>query len=287
MIFDAGLILEGGGMRGVYTAGVLDFFLEQNIEISHCYGVSAGAINAINYLSKQKQRTFRTTVSYIKDKRYCSIRNLLTTGDLFGSDFLYNRIPNELDPFDYEQFKKSTGRLTAVVSNVNNGQAEYKIIKDLRTQMQWLRASSSLPLVSRMVEINNGKYLDGGITDSIPLKRSMEDGNQKNIVILTRHKGYQKKADTISSLLGTLFYFRYPRILAAGKQRHSVYNKQLELAAQQERIGNAYIIQPQKPIKIKRTEKDTRKLKALYEQGYMDAKKHIDEIHTFLNPKAN
>lgn len=283
MIFEAGLILEGGGMRGVYTAGVLDFFMDKGIWLSHCYDVSAGAVNATNYLSRQRGRTFRITADYINDKRYCSVQNLITTGDLFGSDFLYNRIPNEFDPFDYTTFEKSESRMTAVVTNVNTGEPEYKLLTDLRVEMQWLRASCSLPLLSKIVKLDDGHYLDGGISNSIPLLKSMQDGNQKNIVILTRHNGYQKQPEGMTALLGSLLYRKYPQTLAAGKQRHLMYNRQLELVADQERLGNAFVICPKTPVEIGRAEKNKKKLTDLYYQGYADAKEKLEQIMVFLN----
>lgn len=283
MIFDAGLILEGGGMRGVYTAGVLDFFMDSGIWLTHCYAVSAGAVNATNYLSKQPGRTFRTTVDYLNDKRYCSVHNLLTTGDLFGADFLYNRIPNELDPFDYETFKTSSQHLTAVVTNIDTGEPKYKPITVLKREMQWLRASCSLPLLSKIVKLDGGHYLDGGISDSIPLKKSMRDGNSKNIVILTQHDGYQKKPEGTAALLGSLLYRNYPQTLAAAKQRHLIYNSQLELVAEQERRGNAFVLRPKEPVTIGRAEKNAGKLASLYKQGYSDAREKLDEIMKFLD----
>lgn len=282
MIFESGLILEGGGMRGLYTAGVLDFFMDVGIWISHCYGVSAGAVNATNYVSGQHGRTFRITADYINDKRYCSIHNLLTTGDLFGADFLYNRIPNELEPFDYNAFEKSDISMTAVVTNVHTGEAEYRTITDLRREMQWLRASCSLPLFAKIVELDGGHYLDGGISDSIPLEKSIRDGNRKNIVILTQHKGYQKKAEGVTAWIGSLLCRKYPKTLMAGKQRHLMYNRQLELVEEQERQGNALVIRPKAPVGIGRAEKDTKKLTALYGQGYADARGRLEEIMEFL-----
>lgn len=283
MIFEAGLILEGGGMRCVYTAGVLDFFMDAGIFLSHCYGVSAGAVSATNYLSRQRGRTFRITANYINDKRYCSVKNLLTTGDMFGADFLYNRIPNELDLFDYNAFETNDSHMTAVVTNVDTGKPEYKSLTNLRQEMQWLRASCSLPLLAKIVELDGGHYLDGGISDSIPLGKAMRDGHRKNIVILTRHNGYQKQPEGVTARLGSLLYRKYPQTLAAGKRRHIMYNRQLELVAEQERLGNVLVICPKGPVEIGRAEKDTKKLAALYEQGYADAKEKLEQIMNFLN----
>lgn len=285
MIINAGLILEGGGMRGVYTAGALDFFMDADVWLSHCYGVSAGAVNATNYLSKQRGRTFRISANYINDKRYFSVNNLLTTGDMFGADFLYNRIPNELDPFEYDAFEKSDSHMTAVVTNVVTGKSEYKPITNLRREMQWLRASCSLPLLSKIVKLDGGHYLDGGISDSIPLAKSIQDGNRKNIVILTQHDGYRKQPEGATAWLGSLLYKKYPKTLKAGKERHLMYNHQLDLVAEQERLGNALVICPKAPVNIGRAEKDIKKLTALYEQGYADAKNKQEQIMGFLGIK--
>lgn len=282
MIYDIGLILEGGGMRGVYTAGVLDYFMDEGIWLAHCYGVSAGAVNATNYLSRQRGRTYRVTADYINDKRYCSVRNLITTGDLFGADFLYHQLPEKLDLFDYETFRTSQSNMFAVVSNVETGQSEYKELKDLKQDIQWLRASCSLPLISRFVNLDGNKYLDGGLSDSIPLEKSMNDGNMKNIVILTQHDGYQKQPEGSTATLNKLIYSKYPNLLHVGQTRHSKYNLQLSLVETQKYLGNALVIRPKKPVTIGRIEKDTKKLKELYEQGYADAKEHAEEIRAFL-----
>ncbi|MEF9840557.1 MAG: patatin family protein [Lachnospiraceae bacterium] len=282
-MYQVGLILEGGGMRGVYTAGVLDFFLKENIEIQNCYGVSAGLLNGMNYVAKQVGRTYRTVVNYIHDKNYCSVYSLLTTGNFFGTDMLYNRIPNELDPFDYETFANSKSKLTAVYSNADTGQAEYRKLTDIKKEMCYVQASCSLPLLSRMVSINGTNYLDGGITDSIPIEKAMRDGNKKNIVILTRHDGYQKKEARLQYILGKVLYPNHKELLQAGRARHLLYNRQLELVKKQEQMKQAFVIRPEFPVTISRGEKDKTKLKALYEQGYMDAKHHYIDILEFLH----
>lgn len=282
MSYHAGLILEGGGMRGVYTAGVLDYFLDQGIDLAHCYGVSAGAVNATNYLSKQRGRTFRTTVEYINDKRYCSVRNLLTTKNLFGTDFLYHRISNELDPFDYDAFKRSSGAMSLVVSNVNTGEPFYKQIKDLKEEMTWLRASCSLPFLAEIVKIEGECYLDGGLSDSIPLKKAITDGFTKNIVILTREAGYQKKEERVSAAIGSMCYRKYPKMVKESKLRPVKYNQQLAFVEEQEKLGNAFVFRPSNLFQIGRLEKDTTKLRQLYQQGYEDAKEQSDKLAHFL-----
>lgn len=275
--------MEGGGMRCLYTAGVLDYFLDNGIEVKNCFGSSAGAICGMNYVAKQKERTYRTVVDYIHDKSYCSVKSLLTTGNLFGADMLYNRIPNELDPFDYDTFAASSSRLTLVCSDVMSGKAIYRTVRDMRREIAYLQASCSLPMVSRMVKIGSRHYLDGGITDSIPLEKAMEDGNSKCIVILTQHRKYQKTAEHFfTRIVGSLMYRRYPLLLKAGRGRHMLYNRQLKQVAKQEACGNALVFAPSEPVSIKRTEKDKGKLTALYRQGYDDGQRRHDEVKHFL-----
>lgn len=281
--YQTALILEGGGMRCLYTSGVLDCFLDHGIEIKNCYGVSAGAICGMNYIAKQKGRTYRTVVNYIHDKNYCSIRSLLTTGNLFGVDMLYNQIPNFLDPFDYDTFAKSDSRLTMVCSDVKSGKPKYHKVKDMRKEITYLQASCSLPMVSRMVEIDENKYLDGGITDSLPLAKAIDDGNEKSIVILTQYRKYQKKAEGIfTRIIGRVMYFRYHLLLKAGMERHKVYNKQLEFVSWQESQGKVLVLAPDEPVTIGRTEKNKDKLSDLYLQGYDDASKRLEEVIKFL-----
>ena len=187
---EAKFSLEGGGMRAVYTAGVLDFFMDQELYFKHIYAVSAGSCQACSYLSKQHGRGYHTIVDYLDDKRYCSLYSLIKTGDLFGVEMCYNLIPNQLNLYDYEVFDQYEGNFYAVVTNCRTGQAEYMKINDLHKDIISIRASSSLPLVSRNVTIGEYEYLDGGIADPIPFKKSIQDGNMKNVVILTQSEGY-------------------------------------------------------------------------------------------------
>lgn len=280
-MWDAGLILEGGGMRGIFTAGVLDLFLEQGLEFRRIYAVSAGACHACSYLSHQKGRAFRVGTSYLKDKRYCSVHSLLTTGDIFGADMCYDIIPNQLDPYDYDTFDRYTGDFRAVITNCATGQAEYPKIKDLHTDILAVRASSSLPLLSRMVPIKGQLYLDGGIADSIPLARSIRDGSRKNVVVLTRAEGYRKQPNKALPAV-RVEYRNYPHLVEALTTRHERYNQALELVAQQHAAGSAFVIRPQTPPSIGRVEKDLKKLKALYQQGYDQAQKLLPALRSFL-----
>lgn len=276
-----GLILEGGGMRGSYTAGVLDYFIEKGVMFSHVYGVSAGALVGANYICGQKGRGFRTLTGYIGDKRYSGVKHLIKEGNWFNVDFSYNRIPNELDPADYDSYAKSPMRFYSVIANLETGKAEYYHITDMRKEMDWLRASASLPLLSQPVELAGRLYLDGGISDSIPLEKSMADGNRKNVVILTQHRGFVKKPSS-NRYPSRVIYRKYPNFVQAMENRHNMYNAETENAYRQEKLGNAYIIQPEEPVQIARLEKDVSKLKRLYDIGYRDGRKHYEKMTEFL-----
>ena len=280
-MYKVGLILEGGGMRGSFTAGVLDFFMEKGLEFKDCYGVSAGSCHGCNYISKQIGRSLEVSTKFLKDKRYCGMFSLLTTGDLFGVKMSYDKIPNELIPFDYDAFLKCKTAFYAVVTNCRTGKAEYKQIKDLRKDMIAIRASSSLPLVSRMVTIGHEKYLDGGLADSIPIKESIKNGNDYNIVVLTRDKNYQKAPNKLM-IMHYLRYFKYQKLVKTIKNRHIKYNETLQLIDQEEAKGKAFVIRPQIPLEIKRAERNEEKVKMGYRQGYETAKKIYDSLLEFL-----
>lgn len=280
-MIEAGLVVEGGGMRGVYTAGVLDYFMEKNLYFDDCYGVSAGACHISSYVSKQIGRSMKVTLDYINDKRYCSINSLIKTGDMFGVEMLYDIIPNKLELYDYETFNKFKGNFYSVVTNCKTGKAEYIKIKDMKKDIIAVRASSSLPLLSRIVEINGKEYLDGGITDSIPIKKSIKDGHKKNVVILTRDKTYRKSKPKFLSLL-KFKYKKYPNLVKAIENRYKIYNETLDFLEEEKAKNKVFIIQPKLPVKISRIEKDKDKLKELYNQGYEDAKELYEDLMKFL-----
>ena len=280
-MIEAGLVVEGGGMRGVYTAGVLDYFMEKNLYFDDCYGVSAGACHISSYVSKQIGRSMKVTLDYINDKRYCSINSLIKTGDMFGVEMLYDLIPNKLELYDYDTFNKFKGNFYSVVTNCKTGKAEYIKIKDMKKDIIAVRASSSLPLLSRIVEINGKEYLDGGITDSIPIKKSIKDGHKKNVVILTRDKTYRKSKPKFLSLL-KFKYKKYPNLVKAIENRYKMYNETLDFLEEEKAKNKVFIIQPKLPVKISRIEKDKDKLKELYDQGYEDAKELYEDLMKFL-----
>lgn len=281
-MYDCGLILEGGGMRGIFTAGVLDFFLDKDLMFSDVYGVSAGSCHACSYLSRQRHRSFAVSVDYLDDKRYCSLDSLRKTGDLFGADMLYRLIPDELYPFDYDTFNQFQGNFYAVLTDIESGRAVYQPIKDLHRDIIYVRASSSLPLVSRIVEIDGHKYLDGGLADSIPVIHSVRTGQKKNVVILTQPVEYRKTPNKMLGLIRKK-YKDYPALVHAAAVRHHKYNKTLDYILSEEKAGRLFVIRPEGPVNIGRVEKNREKLQALYMRGYNTASRHYDELMTFLD----
>lgn len=280
-MYQAGLILEGGGMKGVYTAGVLDFFIDKDMEFSSVYGVSAGACTMCSYVSRQRGRGYHASVDYLGDKNYCSIYSLLKTGDLFNADMCYYQIPDVLIPYDHETFNRYQGTCYSVVTNIETGCPEYIPIKDMKKDIEAIRASASLPLVSRNVVWKEHLYLDGGISDAIPLKESIRAGNRKNVVIMTKEEGYRRAPASMTSLI-KLRYRNYPKVYELMKNRHIVYNETLDFIAGQVKEGNAFLIQPKQKSQVGRIEKDKEKLKALYEEGYRDGADSYEELLKFL-----
>lgn len=276
-----GLVLEGGGMRGIFTAGVLDCFLDHDIEVDEIIGVSAGAIHACSYVSKQKYRARDIILDFINDKRYCSIQSLVTTGDLFGVEFAYHEIPDVYYPFDHKTYNENSTKLLATVTNVTTGAAEYHHLIDLEVQIDNLRASASLPYVSRLVKLGENRYLDGGISDSVPLKRIEEDGCKKNIVVLTQPAEYRKSPNKIA-WLSKLRYRQYPKVYELLKNRHHVYNDEIAYINQQQATGNVLVIQPLSDLNVGRIEKDVNKLSEVYDLGYNMTKDRIEEIKRFI-----
>ncbi|MFV0550940.1 MAG: patatin family protein [Anaerorhabdus sp.] len=276
-----GLILEGGGMRGVFTTGVLDCFLDNGIEFDEIIGVSAGACHACSYISKQKKRARDICVNYIDDKRYCSVYSLITTGDMFGVQFAYHEIPDVLYPFDHETYNSSNTKLYSTVTNVETGEAEYHLLKDMKEDIDDLRASASLPFVSRIVDIKGNKYLDGGIVDSIPLKKIETDGCTKNIVVLTQPKEYRKTENKIA-WLAKILYRKYPKMYDLLKKRHLAYNEEIAYVDEQEAKGNILVIRPEKSLDVSRIEKDKNKLEVIYQLGYEVTKNQVAEIIKFI-----
>ena len=282
-MYQAGLVLEGGGMKGMYTAGVLDFFLEKGIEFSRVYGVSAGACHMCSYLSKQKGRARDIGLDYLHTADYCGVKSLLTTGDLFNAKFCYELIPDYLNPYDYAAFEKYEGKAFAVVTNIVTGRPEYLRLCDMKKDIIAVRASASLPLVSKNVKIGKGLYLDGGISDAIPIRKSVMDGNRKNIVIMTKEEGYRRKEASAASLgLIKMRYLKYPKIYELMQRRHISYNDTLDYLEKAINEGTAFVIRPSKKSDVGRIEKDEEKLKILYQQGYNDAAGQYEQLLNYL-----
>ena len=276
-----GLVLEGGGLRGIFTAGVLDFFLEKNIEFDGCIGVSAGSCHACSYLSKQYKRAFNVSVDYLDDKRYCSMHSLITTGDLFGVDFVYGEIPDKLNPIDNETFMKNKTKFQAVITNCRTGEAEYPEVKDFRTDTVYIRASRSLPFLSKMVKINGELYLDGGVSDSIPIKKSIENGNTKNVIIMTRDKKYRKKQSKLGKI-SAIRYKKYPKFVELMNTRYIRYNKVLDYIDELEAKGEIFVIRPEVELTLGRIEKNRKKLLEVYNIGYETAMKNYERLKKYL-----
>ncbi|MBO4292381.1 MAG: patatin family protein [Lachnospiraceae bacterium] len=282
-MYDAGLVLEGGGMKGVYTAGVLDFFAEKGLMFSRVYGVSAGACHMCSYLSGQIGRARDVSMDYLDNWRYCSFKSLLLTGDLFNVDMCYHVIPEYLYPFDHETYGKYAGKAFSVATNIVTGEAEYLQVKDLKKDMDLVRASASLPLVSRNVRIGNKLYLDGGLSDSIPIKKSIMDGNRKNVVILTKEEGYMKEpAGSLQMALIKARYLKYPKVYELMKNRHMAYNETLSYLYRQKENNVAYVIRPKYAGKVGRIEKNKENLMAFYRQGYEEASGHYESLLEYL-----
>jgi len=276
-----GLVLEGGGMRGLYTAGILDAMLDKEIKVDGIIGVSAGAVSGINYASKQKGRILRYTLKYNNDPRYMGIKSFLTTGNFVNKDFAYYKLTFKLDVFNEEEFSKSKIDYYATVTNVETGEPEYLKIINPQVQIEELRASSSLPFITKMVRINDKKYLDGAIGDSIPVNKFIELGYDKIIVITTRPIEYQKPKN--NQLLAKLFYFKYPKFVKAYNTRYLRYNETLEELKELEKQHRIFVMRPTEPINIKRLEKDLDKLQATYDLGVKDFSKYYKKLIKYLN----
>ncbi len=275
-----GLVLEGGGMRGIYTAGVLDYFMEKGIDFKYCIGVSAGACNAVSYVAKQHKRQYYLYIDYIKDKRYLGMSSLIKTGDFLGTDFIFNELAYKLIPLDYPSFKKSDCVLKAVVTNAITGKAEYMQVDDIEENCKVVQASSSLPIVSHLVEIDGKYYCDGGMSDSIPIQKAIDDGNEKNVVILTRDENYIKTP--ANTFLVERIYRQFPKLIDDIKNRHIRYNEEVKLVKELEKEGKVFVIRPQQPINIKSLNRNLNKLKTLYFDGYQEAIRQYDALLNFL-----
>lgn len=278
-----GLILEGGAMRGLFTAGILDVFMHHGITFDGMVGVSAGAAFGCNFKSGQIGRTLRYNKKYCRDKRYCSFHSLLTTGDLYGADFCYNTLPMELDVFDNDAFSRNPMEFYVVCTDIERGEAIYKKCNTgVGEDLLWFRASASMPLVSRIVEIDGGKFLDGGMADSVPVKFFERMGYDKNVVILTQPENYLKKKNSSLPLIRVVFK-KFPNLVKVMENRHNVYNETLEYIKEREKDGRIFVIRPEKSLDIGHIEHNPENLQRVYDNGCEVAKKKITKLKEFLS----
>lgn len=277
-----GLIMEGGAMRGMFTAGVIDVMMEHGIAFDGAIGVSAGAAFGCNYKSKQIGRVIRYNTRFCQDPRYGGLRVLLKEGNFYSKQFCYEDVPLIYDVFDFDTYERDPMDFYVVATDVDTGKAEYHILADRNDHgFEWIRASASMPLVSRMVEIDGRKYLDGALADSIPVQFFESIGYDRNIVILTQPLGFRKKRDPLYPLMKQ-YYRKYPKLVEAIATRHEVYNASLDHIAQQEKNGHLLVIRPLEKLPIGRTDNDPDKLRQVYEIGRSIAEHRIKEIKEFL-----
>lgn len=276
-----GLVLEGGAMRGMYTAGVLDVLMERGIEADGVIGVSAGAVFGCNYKSRQIGRVIRYNTAYCRDRRYGDVRSLIKSGDIYEEEFCYRELPDKLDPFDWETYRNNPVEFYVTCTDVETGRAVYHKCTGEREDLRWMQASASMPFVSRVVTIGEKRLLDGGISDSIPVNWFRSIGYDRNLVVLTRPEGYRKKPPKGLPLLKQMIR-QYPAVALAMKTRHIRYNQALNQLREQEKEGLALVLRPSKSIKVSKLERHPEKLKALYALGRQDAEQHLEEIRRFL-----
>lgn len=277
------LVLEGGALRGIYTAGVLDSLQKEDIKIDAIIGVSMGSLVGINYVSNQPGRAIRYNLKYCRDKRYIGFYSLLTTGNIANKDFDYYEIPNKLDKFDYNTFKKSNIKFYCTVTNVDTGKAEYIRIHDAKSEVEYLRAGSSMPGVSKIVEIDGKKYLDGGMADSIPVMKAIELGYDKIIVITTRPIEYRKKNSKLKTL--SRIYRKYPNFVHAIQHRNEKYNQTVEKIIELEKEERVFVIRPSVRVPIKRIEKNPKIIQAQYDLGQNDFENNLESLKKYLERK--
>ncbi|VTX66669.1 patatin-like phospholipase family protein [Fusobacterium periodonticum] len=277
-----GLVLEGGGMRGLFSAGVLDALLElKDLSVNGIVGVSSGALFGVNYVSKQKERAVRYNKKYADDKRYMGLYSWITTGNAVNKDFAFYKLPCKLDVFDNETFKKAKTDFYVVMTNVESGKPEYVLIEDAFAQMEYLRATSALPFASKIIEINGKKYLDGGISDSIPIDFCESLGYDKIIAVLTRPEGTYKE-DKLGFLY-KLVYRKYPNLVNSLLNMATDYEKVLAKIKDLENKGKIFVVRPPEVLKIGRLEKNRDKIQKVYDTGLNTGLKELDNIVKYLN----
>ncbi|MBS5925967.1 MAG: patatin family protein [Clostridium sp.] len=277
------LILEGGTFRPIFSAGVMDALLDNNIMFPYCIGVSAGITNGVSYISKQKKRNLDILMTYRNDKRYLGLRNFLKCKSLFGLDFVYGEIPNKLSPFDMETYQKYEGKVLVGVTNAITGKTEYFDGKELDDKCSILRATCAIPLFFPAIKINNSYYYDGGICDPVPIRKAIDDGNEKHLIVLTRPKEYRKNLSKGNIIVSKLFRKKYPNLKEPLLTRHNHYNETIRFCEELEAQGKAVIIRPTLEQSIESFEKDVNKLREGYNNGYKMAIENLDKIKELFN----
>lgn len=278
-----GLVLEGGAMRGLWTAGILDVMMEHHIEPDGLIGVSAGAAFGCNYKSRQIGRAIRYNTRFAKDPRYSGVRSLLKTGDYFNAKFGYHVVPYEYDIFDIKTFEENPMQFTIVCTDVETGKAVYHDIQQVNyDELEWLRASASMPVVSKIVEVQGRKLLDGGVGDSIPLEFFEKNGYDRNIVILTQPAGFQKSPNKLMPII-RIALRKYPLMVKALEERHIMYNQQLEYVVEAEREGRCLVIRPEGKIPIGHISHDPERMRLVYDMGRKMGERNIEKIKAFYS----
>lgn len=281
-----GLVLEGGAMLGLFSAGVIDVLMDNGFVFDGVIGVSAGACFGCNYLSGQIGRTIRYNTKYAKDKRYCSVSSLLKTGDIYGAEFCYDTLPMQLDPFDNDAFMKNPAEFYVVASDVVTGEPVYQNLDSLdRDNIEWVRASASMPIVSNIVEINGGKYLDGGITDSIPVKKFHQMGYETTVTVLTKPRAYIKGPNKMMPLIKYM-YKDYPGFIEASRIRHIAYAKQRQDTFDMEKEGTNFVICPKTSLPIGHITHDPMKMKEVYDIGVREAREQLPALERFWERRS-
>lgn len=273
-------VLEGGAMRGLYSAGILDVFLKNNIKTDAIYGVSAGALFGINYKSRQLGRPLRYNLKYVHEKNYMGLYSLITTGNIMNKKFCFEDLIYELDRFDFETYTNNPIDFYAVVSNLESGKAEYINLNDIKTNLEYLRASGSMPFVSKNVVIDGKNYLDGAICDAIPIEKVINEGYGKIVVILTRPENYNKKSIYMPF---NLVYNKFPNFVETANNSPKKYNETLDLIKKYEEEKKIFVFRPSEIVKMHRVEKDKKKLQQIYDLGAKDATNCLDQLEQYLN----
>ncbi len=270
-------------MRGLFTAGVIDVMMQNDVLYDGMIGVSAGAAFGCNYKSGQMGRTLRYNKKYCRDKRYCSLRSLILTGDMYGAEFCYRTIPMELDLFDDEAYKKNPMEFYLVCTDIETGKPLYRKMESLAgDNADWIRASASLPMAARIVELEGLKLLDGGITDSIPIKYFKSIGYDKNVVVLTQPRGYLKKKNKLIPVIKRK-YGKYPNLITALEKRHEMYNETLSYIQELENKGEIFVIRPEADLPVNHVSHDPQKLQQTYDMGKKTMEKNIEKLKSFFN----